>query len=237
MSGSKSSNPTAAAPVAEPLHLTVHAMPHADIASDEALRRTARGRAKMLLVLMACAAPVIASYVSFYVLRPEGRSNYATLITPSRAMPADLPLTDLDGRAVAATSLKGQWLLVTVGRGACDGDCEKRLYMQRQLREMTGRERERIDKVWLLIDDAPVSPSLRNALAAAPATTVLRVPLPALQRWLVPASGESLESHLYVIDPLGEWMMRAPPLAQPEKFKRDIDKLLRASSSWDRPGR
>jgi hypothetical protein len=63
------------------------------------------------------------------------------------------------------------------------------------------------------------------------------VPAAALQQWLVPAPGESLESHLYVVDPMGQWMMRAPPQAQPAKFKRDIDKLLRASSFWDRPGR
>jgi hypothetical protein len=237
MSGSNSSNPVAAAPEHEPLHLTVHGMPHADLASDEALRRTARGRFKMLLVLLACAAPVIASYLTFYVLRPEGRSNYATLIEPSRAMPADLPLTDLDGRPVSATSLRGQWLLVTVGRAACDSDCEQRLFMQRQLREMTGRERDRIDKLWLVTDDAPIAPALREALAAAPATQVLRVPAAALQPWLAPAAGESLESHIYVVDPMGQWMMRAPPQAQPSRFKRDIDKLLRASSFWDRPGR
>ena len=238
MSGSNSSNPTAlVVPDAEPLHLTVHAMPHADVASDETLRRTARGRLKMLLVLLACAAPVIASYLSFYVLRPEGRSNYATLIEPARAMPLDLPLVDLEGRTVSAASLKGQWLLVVVGRGLCDSDCEQRLFMQRQLREMTGRERERIDKLWLVTDDAPIAPALRAALAAAPATQVLRVPAAALQHWLAPAPGESLESHLYVVDPMGQWMMRAPPQAQPARFKRDIDKLLRASSFWDRPGR
>jgi hypothetical protein len=237
MPGSNSSNPTAAAPVAEPLHLTVHAMPQADVASDEQLRRTASGRLKMLLVLLACVAPVVASYFTFYVLRPEGRSNYATLIAPSRAMPADLPLTDLDGRAVTAASLRGQWLLVVVGRSACDSDCEKRLFTQRQLREMTGRERDRIDKLWLVTDDAPIAPALRAALAAAPATEVLRVPLSALQQWLAPAAGESLESHLYVVDPMGQWMMRAPPQAEPAKFKRDIDKLLRASAFWDRPGR
>ena len=78
---------------------------------------------------------------------------------------------------------------------------------------------------------------MHMALAAAPATTVLRVPAPALQQWLAPAGGESLESHLYVVDPMGQWMMRAPPRAEPAKFKRDIDKLLRASSFWDRPGR
>jgi len=44
---------------------------------------------------------------------------------------------------------------------------------------------------------------LRNGTAAAPATQVLRVPAPALAQWLVPAAGESLESHLYVVDPMG----------------------------------
>ena len=238
MSGSSSSNPIAAAvPDAEPLHLTVHAMPQADVAGDEALRRTARGRLKMLLVLLVCAAPVVASYFTFYVLRPEGRSNYATLIEPARPIPADLPLSDLDGRPAGAASLKGQWLLVAVGRGACDSGCEERLFMQRQLREMTGRERDRIDKLWLVIDDAPIAPALRAALDAAPATRVLRVPPAALQRWLAPAPGEALESHLYVVDPMGQWMMRAPREAEPARFKRDIDKLLRASAFWDRPGR
>ncbi len=236
MSGSNSSNP-AAVPDAEPLHLTVHAMPRADVAGDEAERRTVRGRVKMLLVLLACAAPVLASYLSFYVLRPAGRNNYATLIEPSRALPAELPLTGLDGRAVRAASLKGQWLLVVVGRGACDSDCERRLYMQRQLREMTGRERERIDKLWLVTDDAPIAAALLAVLAAAPATQVLRVPGPALAQWLAPAPGESLEAHVYVVDPMGQWMMRAPPHADPAKFKRDIDRLLRASAFWDRPGR
>ena len=212
-------------------------MPHADAAGLDAAERTAHGRVRMLLVLLACAAPVIASYLTFYVLRPEGRSNYATLVEPARALPADLPLTDLDGRPVSTASLKGQWLLIAVGRGACDSDCEQRLFLQRQLREMTGRERERIDKLWLVTDGAPIPPALRAALQAAPATQVLRVPAPALAQWLAPAAGESLESHLYVVDPMGLWMMRAPPRPDPVRFKRDIDRLLRASAFWDRPGK
>lgn len=235
MSGINSSNPGVAD--TEPLHLTVHSMPRADLAGNEAAQRTARGRARMLLVLLVCAAPVLASYFSFYVLRPDARSNYAALIEPPRAMPADLPLADLEGHPVNAASLRGHWLLVVVGHGACDTDCEQRLYMQRQLREMAGRERDRIDKLWLVTDDAPVAPALRAALGAAPGTKVLRVPAPALQQWLAPAGGESLESHLYLVDPMGQWMMRAPPHADPAKFRRDIDRLLRASASWDKPGR
>jgi hypothetical protein len=94
-----------------------------------------------------CAAPVVASYLAYYVLRPEGRTNYGTLIQPSRALP-DLPLVDLDGRSVPAKSLHGQWLLLIAGPADCDTACEKRLYAQRQLRAMLGRERDRLDRGW-----------------------------------------------------------------------------------------
>lgn len=232
MSGSNSSNPGEQA-VAEPIQLSVHSMPRLD-----AMQRPAgSGRGKLLLILLACAAPVIASYFTFYVLRPEGRSNYATLIHPEREMPAALPLQDLQGRPVSAASLRGQWLIVVAGPAACNTDCEKRLFAQRQLREMTGRERERIDKLWLVTDSAPIAPELLAALVAAPATQVLRVPATDLSTWLQAAPGESLDAHLYLVDPMGRWMMRAPAQLDPAKFKRDIDRVLRASSSWDTPGR
>ncbi len=212
-------------------------MPRLDLAADATQRRTASGRWKLLLVVLACAAPVIASYFTYYVLRPEGRSNYATLIEPAREMPAALSLLDLDGRGVDARTLRGQWLLVVAAPAACDSDCEKRLFAQRQLREMTGRERARIDKLWLVTDSTPIRPELRAALAAPPATQVLRVNATDLAQWLAPAPGESLDAHLYLIDPMGRWMMRAPPQVEPTKFKRDIERVLRASASWDTPGR
>lgn len=219
---------------AEPLGLTVYAMP----APDAALERQRRsGRWKMLLVLAICSAPVVASYLVFYLLRPVGASAaYATLIQPQVDMPA-LEARTLDGRPLALQSLRGQWLLVVVDGGQCRGSCEKRLYLQRQLREMMGRDRDRIDKLWLVVDDAPVAPALRAALAATPAMTVARLPREQVSAWLAPAAGQQLEDHVYVVDPLGHWMMRAPVDPDPSKFRRDIDRLLRASASWDLPGR
>ena len=105
------------------------------------------------------------------------------------------------------------------------------------LREMLGKERDRVDKLWLVTDDVPLQPALRDALAQSPAMRVLRVPHAALAQWLTPAPGESLDRHLYIVDPLGHWMMRAPVDPDPPKLKRDLEKLLRASASWDRPGR
>lgn len=202
-------------------------------------RATARrraGRIKMLLLLLAFMVPVLASYFSYYVLRPQGRANYSSLIEPSRSLPA-LPLRSLDGQAVAADALRGQWLLIALGPADCATDCQQRLYLQRQLREMLGRERDRVDKLWLLTDDAELPEPLRDALHADPSLQVLRVPRAALAAWLRPADGHALEDHLYVVDPMGEWMMRVPAQPDPAKVKRDLERLLRASAGWDRPGR
>jgi hypothetical protein len=222
----------------EPVSLTVHGVDAPDLA-DTALarqRRTRSGRIKMLFVLLVCAAPVIASYLTYFVIRPEGRSNYGELVLPSRALPA-LQLQRLDGTPVPASSLRGQWLLVAVSPSACGPACEQQLFMQRQLREMLGRERERVDKLWLVVDGGPLPPALATAMQAPPAATVLRADATEVARWLTPAPGHRLEDHLYVVDPMGEWMMRLPAGADPSRARRDLDRLLRAAASWDLPGR
>ena len=226
-------------PVPEPLTLTVHTVTAPNL-SDPALAargRTLSGRLKMLLVLLVCASPVIASYVTYFVIRPAGRTNYGTLIVPTRSLPATLPLHAFDGKAVEARSLRGQWLLVAVGSSACGKACEQMLFTQRQLREMLGRERDRIDKVWLVTDEGPLAPSLQAATAAGVAVTALRTDRQALAAWLEPAAGQRLEDHLYLVDPMGEWMLRLPPQMDPARAKRDLEKLLRASAFWDTRGR
>ncbi len=155
------------------------------------------------------------------------------LIEPQRPLP-DIATTALDGRAGSLRDLKDQWLLVSVAGGACDATCQNHLYLQRQLREGLGKEKDRLDWVWLIPDDAPVPEAMRPALAQA---TVLRVPAPALASWLAPEPGRALSDHLYLVDPLGNWMMRFPADFDPMRVKRDLDRLLRASASWDRPGR
>ena len=134
-------------------------------------------------------------------------------------------------------ALKGQWLLVSVAGGTCDDICQKHLYLQRQLRETLGKEKDRVDWVWLVTDDAPIPEALRPALKGA---TVLRIGELQLSQWLSPAVGHLLQEHLYVVDPMGNWMMRFPAgldLEGASKAKRDMDRLLRASASWDEAGR
>lgn len=219
-----------------PLGLTVHALPTAQAMGDLVSGRTRAGRWKMLAVMLICAAPVIASYLTFYVVRPEGRRNFGELVEPQRALP-DLVATSLEGQPVNLRSLKDQWLLVSVSSGRCDALCANHLYLQRQLREGLGKDKARLDWVWLVDDAAPVADALLPALKDA---TVLRIAQPALANWLAPQAGHVLQDHLYLVDPLGNWMMRFPAQVDAQgavKVRRDLDRLLRASSHWDKAGR
>jgi hypothetical protein len=235
MSGSSSSNLAAKhARFDEPLDLTVHALPGPR--EVEAAQRTSRGRLKMLVVMLICAAPVIASYFTYYVVRPEGRRSYGELIEPQRNMPEWMAAT-ADGQPRPLRDLQGQWLLVSVAGGGCTAACENHLYLQRQLRESLGKDKERLDWVWVIDDAAPVREALQPALSQA---QVVRIPREQLAQWLQPAAGRALEDHLYVVDPMGHWMMRFPAgmdRAAAPKAKRDVERLLRASAGWDKPGR
>jgi len=229
-------NPESTAAVQDqPISFTVHAMPVPD-ASAPAGRNTVAGRWKMLGVLLVCVAPIVASYFTYYVIRPDGRRNFGELIDPQRPLPTITGRT-LDGQTLVLPSLKGQWLLMTVSGGSCDARCEKNLYLQRQMRETLGKEMGRVDRVWLITDEAAVAPGLLPALKGA---TVLRVPAAELAQWLQPEKGSDIQNHLYVVDPVGNWMMRFPPnmdAAAAAKAKRDLDRLLRAAGGWDTEGR
>lgn len=221
-----------------PLDLTVHSTPslHSLSQGVQAAQSQRKGRWKMLVVLLVCAAPVIASYFTYYVVRPEGRRNFGELIEPQKDMPALMAKT-LQGQEVSLSQLKGQWLLISASEAACAAQCETHLYLQRQLREGLGREKDRLDWVWLVTDGQQPSAELKTALQQA---QVLQVDAAALQTWLQPAAGQQLSDHLYVVDPLGHWMLRFPAKldkASAPQAKRDLERLLRASSSWDQPGR
>jgi hypothetical protein len=198
---------------------------------------TRSGRWKMFGVLAVCAAPVIASYFTYYAIRPEGRTNYSALISPPKMVPDRLQGTDPLGAPKPLAGLRGQWLVVVASGAACDAGCEKLLWLQRQTRLTLGREKDRVDNVFVVTDSGQMAKTLDLALAADPALTVLRVPEPALRTWLEPATGHKMGDHLYIIDPMGNWMMRSPAQPDPGRVKKDLEKLLRASSSWDQAGR
>lgn len=218
----------------EVLGLTVHSLPR----PGEPVGVVASARLKLLAILLACSVPVLVAYFVFYVVRPQGAAGFGELITPVRPVPAALG-TGLDGAKLPLSSLKAQWLLVKVDGGACVQDCQKQLLVLRQFRLMLGKDMDRMDWLWLINDQAPVEPTLAAGLKHDSAT-VLRVAPEVLENWLPTPAGKVQQDFIYVVDPMGNTMMRFPSrldTASAAKAKRDMEHLLRASLSWDLPGR
>jgi hypothetical protein len=216
--------------------LTVYDLPNPQAVAQADEQRTNRGRWRMLLVLLICAAPVIASYFTYYVIRPESRRNHGELIQPTRALP-EMATRTLQNEPGQLSALKGQWLLISVSSGACDELCQKHLYLQRQILTGLGRDRDRTDWVWLIDDEAPVPAAIQPGLSEA---VVLRVPRDELAKWLSPQAGHQLKDHWYLVDPQGEWMMRFGPELDAKNVvlvKKDLERLLRAANGWDKAGR
>lgn len=186
-------------------------------------------RNRMLYLLLAvCVAPVIASYTAYYLLPPSGRTNYGTLVEPQRPMPA-LSLQRLDGTAVEAAKLRGSWLMLQVDGGACDAACEKKLWQMRQVRLTTGKDADRVQRVWLIADAAPLATSV---IREYDGTLFLRARVDEVAAFLsLPEdAGAKLADHIWLVDPLGNLMLRWPKDADPNRMKKDLIKLLKAST-------
>ncbi|EJL88662.1 SCO1/SenC/PrrC protein [Herbaspirillum sp. CF444] len=186
-----------------------------------------RGRWKLLLVVAVCAAPMIASYLTYYVIKPQSRTNYGVLIDPRQYPIPALGSTELDGKPARLEDYKGKWVMLQVASGECDDACKTRLFAMRQLRLMQGKEMERVERVWLITDAKPLDTVLMREYDG---TDMLRVDAKLLKAWLPTDEGTAMEDHIYIIDPLGNLMLRFPKDADPNKMKKDIGKLLRASA-------
>lgn len=190
-----------------------------------------RNRALYLLIAVSL-APIIASYFAYFVAPPAARTNYGTLVEPQRPVP-DIPATGLDGTAFDARALKDRWVLVMVDGGACDAPCESKLLHMRQQRIMTGKERESIERIWFITDGEPVAGRLIREYEG---TILVRVDERHLRPVLALPDGPdaSLRDHIWLVDPLGNLMLRWPRDPDPKGTRSDIARLLKVSSFWTR---
>jgi hypothetical protein len=185
------------------------------------------GRWKLFAILAVCAAPLIASYLTYYVIKPQARTNYGTILDPrDHPMPA-LNASQLDGTATGLEAYRGKWIMLQANDAACAKPCQTKLFDMRQLRLTQGRDRDRIERVWLVTDQQPIETML---LREYDGMRVLRVKPDVLKAWLPTEAGTAPADHIYMIDPLGNLMMRFPKDADPNKIKKDLTRLLKASS-------
>lgn len=175
--------------------------------------------------------PIAAAYISYYFAPPSGRTNYGILV-PQRPVP-DLSLTNLDGSRFDLRQLAGSWIFVMVDGGQCGQPCADKLLMMRQQRTMTGKDRDRIERVWLITDQEPLPIMLMREYEG---THFVRAPQQPVRDFLVlpDIPGAQLRDHIWLIDPRGNLMLRWPKNPEVNGVKRDIAKLLKIDAGWIR---
>jgi cytochrome oxidase Cu insertion factor (SCO1/SenC/PrrC family) len=185
-----------------------------------------RGRAKLLLLAAFFALPVFGGYAAFlFDLAPGTKANYGELVAP-RLLPA-AALERLDGKPFSLQDLRGKWVLVQLDAGACDAWCERKLYFMRQIRTAQGKDAPRIERLWLLEGAQSPKPEL---LAAIEGTHVARLGAGRLAAEFPVVAGNGRPAdHIYLIDPLGNLMMRFPREPDPTRMIRDLQRLLKYS--------
>jgi hypothetical protein len=176
----------------------------------------------MLAIAALCLAPFVAALIAYYYWQPQGGVNYGEII-PARAL-IDPPLRHLDQHAFKLSELRGKWIVLQLDEAACAAACNTKLYNMRQVRLAQGREMERVERVWLILDEAPLETRLMREYEG---TRMLRAGGSSLVAEFAPSGG--MRDHIYLIDPLGNLMLRFPKDADPREMYKDLARLLRAS--------
>ena len=176
----------------------------------------------LLLVAAVCIAPFIGSWALYFFWQPSGRVNYGELVAGATLPQAKLTLAD--GKPFDFEKLRGRWLFVTVDSGACDDYCQNKLWKMRQVRMTQGKYLERIERVWLVSDTQAVAPAVIKEYDGT---------------WITVAQGNALlqsfpytaaqRDHIYLVDPLGNVVLRYPKDADPSRMKKDLERLLKVS--------
>jgi hypothetical protein len=186
---------------------------------SDASRRT--NLVSLWLIVALVTAPVAASYLIYYFWPPARTVNYGDLIGP-HVLP-DGQLARMDGTPFSLSQLKGKWVLAMIDTASCDAQCEKKLVYMRQLRLTQGKNSDRVERLWLVSGEGVPAAA---AAARQDGTQVARADA-ALLRYF-PAAGAATD-HIYVIDPLGNLMMRFPRDPDPRLMIKDLARLLKAS--------
>ena len=163
---------------------------------------------KVVLIGLVCVAPLVLGTLAYVFKWDVGSpSNYGELLPPK-------PLA-----GAPFEQLRGKWVLVAVDASTCDARCEKKLYYLRQLRRAQGKDMDRVERLWLLTD---AGKPRAEVLQAVEGTRVERAP--ALESF----PGKPVE-HVYLVDPLGNLMMRWPRDADPSRMLKDLQRLMRVA--------
>lgn len=185
--------------------------------------KVSRSRLKLILMMLVILSPiVISSFLHRSNFRPDHTVNYGELL---EVRPLQGEATNLtDNTIFRIRQLKGTWNLLIIDSGKCEEYCQEKLYTIRQVRLAQHVDKDKVQRVWLINDDIKpdqetIDKFKGTRLVSANGKDLLKE---------FPAENKR-EDHIYVVDPMGNLMMRYPKNADPRKMVGDLKRLLKLS--------
>lgn len=183
------------------------------------------------LMLAIFSAPFIAAtflYESGTTFSLGKAGNKGDLLSPVRRI-EPVQMEKLAGGSINSEDLLGKWTLVTVGSKACGDSCFENMYKMRQIRLATGRERARVNRLYILSDEnrEKIATLLKDFDGMM---VVLGKPAIIEAFRLKPTPWQGVvEGGIYIIDPMGNFMMAYKSGFEAEGILKDLQRLLKLS--------
>lgn len=196
--------------------------------NHEVEQQPTRSNTTLWILILIFAIPMVGAYAYFFLADNYSMGNHGKLIKPVIQIEA-LQLADADGKTLSRDELIHKWKMFYIADNDCDADCQQSLYHMRQINIALGKNANRFEH--MVIHMEPMTRQFRQLIAqeheAALHTYGNREVLTTM---LGNLEEKQLTSNaIYIMDPLGNIMMRFEPGTDPKLILKDLNKLLKIS--------
>jgi cytochrome oxidase Cu insertion factor (SCO1/SenC/PrrC family) len=199
--------------------------------SDPSKRRSRIGLITLAVLFL---GPMFAAFFAYQSgWQPGGQTAHGQLLSPARPLP-ELALSSLGEAALPDALLRREWTMLYIGDADCAESCQQTLYTMRQVWKSLGRRSKRVKGLYLLADQSDTTALQAFMLAEHKGMTLARSQQADQAEWLdffsLDNSIQPLQAdNIYIIDPLGNWVLVYRPEDPPKGLLSDLKKLLRLS--------
>ncbi len=197
-----------------------------------------KGRLALITLAILFLGPLVLAYSTYYSgWRPGGQVQKGHLVDPVKTLP-QIMVYDSEGRGLEKDLLHGdRWTMLYVGSSDCQSDCQRTLHNMRQVWKSLHRRSERVKGVYVATDrvgqgalDAFVEAEHGglNLVYANPGKE--REQSVQWREFFHAENGAPEGANVYIIDPLGNWVLYYTPRDAAKGMLKDIKKLLKLSN-------
>ena len=189
-----------------------------------------KSRIYLIAIIALFFGPLLIAWLLVGRWQPGGSVHHGELLNPAQPI-VSFSAQRLDGTQLTDKDLYGHWTLLFLNpQSNCAQDCRTQLYNMRQARLALGKNMQRAQTVLL----TRVSPSIdfqqwlaqeHSAMSAA----TLEPQSAAAAFFLQAFPTRNEEAWIYLLDPLGNLLMRYPSDINPKGILEDLKRLFKYS--------